>query len=239
MHRIFLAALLSVLCTVVSLSPCQAQPPSSCRVAKWGLNHTRATETLVDLAKARAALEAYDTLLRAVPQAERDPGFMYKMTKLRCGIIEDALTSYFFLGAIKLTEYSDEQLYVQLMQADMDYCSNYAMPDTLTQLVDYGYLPHLPASAYPTGQWLTSAPQIAPEPGSVLYLPIAAQTARMALKPGMNEGWLLMAFGDVDDQLLSKDRLLDGRFFGKLEATLNPLPTTATYLWGQDVNTIE
>lgn len=214
-----------------------AQEEAGCLVdTEFGKAHGRALETLSKVISARCKLSAYDRLLALVPLEERDRPFMYQTAHLRYEALQDALTAYYMLGPMQLSLDSDATLYEQLVYGESTY-ENYQMPASLVDLVTFGILPHLPQSPYAGGQWLNEAPATDPDPGSVLYMGIPAESAYLATEAGLLEGWLLVIYGTGDEQVLDSDQL-HGSFGGDLASVLDPLPQTAMCLWGQDVNSI-
>jgi hypothetical protein len=215
---------------------CLAAVPNTCRVSEFGLIHTRKINTLILVCSARSELVDYDRLLATVPVSDRDPSFMMAMTQKRFDLLSSALSAYYVLGPVTLTSDSGQELYAQLSGEKLEY-ECFSMPATVDDLVQYGYLPHLPASPYPQGSWLTSAPLAIPEPGSMLYIPIPSKMPYLGGVAGLNEGWLLVAYGRDKDDVLSEKRVRQS-FYGDLDAILPVIPTTALCILGQDVNTM-
>jgi hypothetical protein len=192
--------------------------------------------TYINLTTARRELVTYDELLATVPTTERDKDFFHLAGELRCKILQDALSAHYFIGSTKIAAGTNAQLFHRLMKKSVDY-EQYQSPRDLQQLVSEGFLSHLPRSPYPGGKWLSSDPRGNAEPGSVYYAPIATTKPRMAQKVGQFEGWILVVYGFADrklDRPLAEDEIKSG-FLGELRPYLNPLPTNATFVWGQSV----
>jgi hypothetical protein len=234
-----IAALLAIVAGAVLLAPPASfaadDKNAACLVPpQFGRDHGRALEVMAFLSEARGDLATYDQLLATVPAAERDKSFYFEATKLRCRILDNALSAYFFLGPISPAASSSEALFKQLLDPGTGY-EGYSYPKDLMELVDLKFIDHLPSSPYPGGKWLTVAPQGDPEPGSVLYFPLQASHDKAEGNP-RRLGWLLAAFGYTDphqDQVLSADDIKDG-FGGDLGKFISPWPRNITFIEGQD-----
>jgi hypothetical protein len=234
-HRNVIVAMLTLFTSLLCIAmPAQAQLDQDTKSdARYkNLTLTRRSEVLASVLHARAELNVYDKLMAVKPEASRDSGLIFSLNKLRYSILEEANSAYFFAGPTNLPA-EDEQVYSALCAENLDMF-HMAWTPALDDLVKFGYLPHLPASPYATGEWLTAPPTTDPPPGSVLYMAWAPKNLAFNFKPAL-ECFVLAVFNDKEfgTRVLSKDEA-DEQFIGDVSKTLPYFPTNVIYFGGQD-----
>jgi hypothetical protein len=235
LHRHGAIAMLAILTMLLCIAaPAQAQFDQQAKndARLKNLTLTRRSEVLASVLHARAELSTYDKLMAVKPEASRDSGLIFSLNKLRYSILEQANSAYFFAGPTNLPA-EDERVYAALCADNLDMF-HMAWPPALSDLVKFGYLPHLPESPYATGEWLTAAPTADPPPGSVLYMAWAPQHLVFNTKPAL-ECFVLAVFNDKESgtRVLSKDDAAS-QFIGDVSKTLPYFPTNMIYFGGQD-----
>jgi hypothetical protein len=147
--------------------------------------------TAYSVLDARARLVAYDQLLELAQAYPPIPDVQTLYNCMRGEILTSAMQAYLYAGPVKYPA-DPAELMAVLDSRTLDQIGLWVWPSSLQELVDCGILPHLPASPYPDGQYLTELPD-APRPGDLYYK--AWAPARAHFHPaGSLECGLLVVF---------------------------------------------
>ncbi len=220
-------------------------------VLLWFIPHPAAAQCMDEPAKrlvrrdgavysvldARAKLEAYDQLLAL---AEAYPGIPDSSTLYNClrsEILSAALQAYFYAGPIQYPA-APEELMAVLDSLPPEQLGIWIWPAGLQGLVDCGIIPHLPASPYPGGAYLSELPSV-PQPGDVYYKAWAPAIAQFHPLGSLENGLLVVFDGHTpfnQGRLYTPEQLAES-YLGDL-TTQFPLDRfdTVCFLMGTEVS---
>ena len=232
-HGRFVALLAIVLLSCWAAMPAQAQFDQEAKreARRKNIEIKNRSEALGAILRARAELEVYDRLMAVKPADQRDSGLLFELNDLRYSIIKKAIDAYIRTGPVTLPA-EDDKLFAALSSDNVEIGMN-AWPPNLDTVVQSGIISHLPASPYPSGEWLTTAPTADPQPGSVLYLAWSPQRLVWHDEPAL-ECNLLVVFGEADPMNAMTQEQAQAHFLGNLSKTMPYFPNNVKHLGGVD-----